>query len=124
MYLEQFDKDLSIQEHSAKNILENTPELEGWVYEPTYESTRVLKRFFRSDTYIGTVDMISKIAGIFAVSKYYGKFIMHENGLLEIHLGDGSIITMADIKMAKEVNKYMKQFTDDIFPLNSKSNTI
>ena len=32
--------------------------------------------------------------------------------------------TMADFKMAKEVNKYMKQFTADIFPLKSKSNTI
>ena len=111
MYLEQFDKDLSIQEHSAIHILENTPELNGWVLEPTYESTKVLKRYFRSDTYMGTVDMISKIAGIFKVSEYYGKFIMHENGLLEINLGDGSIIVMADFKMAKEINKYMEQFT-------------
>ena len=45
MHLEQFDKELSIQDHSAKNLLENTPELNGWVYEPTYESTKVLKRF-------------------------------------------------------------------------------
>jgi len=129
--LEQLDKDLILSPESAQNLLDsNQDRLKGWILEPTYSNAnKLLKRFFSSNTYMGTADMLNKVAGLFKVSYHFGELNLYaktpigqeETGILEIRLGV-SDITLADFRVAIKINEMIHRFENSFIPLKGPKN--